>query len=461
MIEKMKLGHKNLVANKRRSIMLIVVMGVLLSVIVALNLLVEGLREKSLQLGNAREDGKVLLWTALNNNFVELPEGYVEGTPIEVESRNLTMRERAEIEERIRKFGGEIVEAPKLLTYGEGDEEKQWLVMPSKLMGRALEMPLDEVPDDVVPIFLPVAVASYNFEMVVPVRGKDLLQRRLETLKGILAKGMGKEVELSYDEDRKFYVVGMAPSALTSMEIPGDSLNPLNLILAIAPSAAGSQVMLVDDGSNKVEKLWPEGNLEVMDGVMALFPDEEAAYGYATMKDNANSYTGYSSQKYTVQEYLNNALGVAVTYRAINFLVGILSIVLIAVALVVILFTVVRVIKQETRNAALYRALGATKGEVKQIYLWYVLELCAWTVVFALVVGVILVLVVCGINQGALVSVFSTAYGQVLAGPVILLGWTTKLLGIAGVVFLIAPICILLTSGQFKDKKLMAKLKTT
>ena len=57
--EQVKLGHKNLAANRRRSVMLIVVMGVLLCVIVALNLIVAGLREKTLRRGNAREDGKV------------------------------------------------------------------------------------------------------------------------------------------------------------------------------------------------------------------------------------------------------------------------------------------------------------------------------------------------------------------------------------------------------------------
>lgn len=459
LVEQIKLGHKNLVANRRRSVMLIVVMGVLISVVVALNLLVAGLREKTLQLGNAREDGRVLLFTTLNDSLVELPEGYIEGTPIEVEEKRMTAEERAEIEGRIREAGGEVVEAPKLLTYGEDRNEKQWVVMPSELMGRAVEVPMSEVPDDAVPIFLPVAVASYNFEMMVPARGKDLLKRRLEVLKEILAKGMGQEIELPYDEMRKAYVVGMAPSALTSMEIPDEGLNPLNLILAIAPSAAGPQMLIVDDGSSRIERLWPEGKLEPLDGVMALFPDEKVAYKYATTKGNTNSYIGDGGQKYVVREYLNNAVGAEAVFRVMGALIDVLSAVLMAVALVVVLFTVIRVVKQESRNAALYRALGAMRGEVKLIYLWYALELCFWTVVSAMMMGVILALVVSGVNQEALVSVFSTAYGQVMTEPVILVGWTMKLLGVAGAVFLIAPVCVLLTNGQFKDKKLMEKLK--
>lgn len=461
LIEQIRLGHKNLVANRRKSIMVIVVMGVLLSVIVALNLFVNGLKAKTLQLGNAREDGKVLLWTTLNESFIELPEDYVEGTPIEVEKKVMTAEDRSEVRERIGKMGGEVVEGLKLLTYEEGEVERQWVIVPSELMGRAMEVAPEKMPEGALPLFLPASTSTaYTLDVAVPERGRDLPRRRLEALKEILAKGLGKEIKL-YGSEQEFYVVGMAPSALTSMELPGEGLNPLNLILAFAPTASTMQVMIVDDGSGRIERTIPEGVMKEMDGVMALFPDAETAYKYATMAENTNTYVGTSSQKYWVEEYFNNAVGATVSYRVIDLMVGILSAVLTAVALIVILFTIIRVVKQEIRNAALYRALGATRGETMMVYLWYAVELCWWTVVFAVVLGLILALVVGGINQEALNSVMSTAYGKVLTGPMILLGWGSALWLIVGAVMVTALISVLLTSGQFKDNKLMEKLKTT
>ena len=136
--------------------------------------------------------------------------------------------------------------------------------------------------------------------------------------------------------------------------------------------------------------------------IWAVFPDAEIAYEFVMDRQMCSGMnkTCISKYRYMVREVIDNPLGVKMGFREIEKVYTIIWIVLTAIGAFITISTYTRLINQEVRNIALYRALGATVKNVYIIYATYLVILCLLTMVVALAVGTLLALVVSLVYQG-------------------------------------------------------------
>lgn len=120
--------------------------------------------------------------------------------------------------------------------------------------------------------------------------------------------------------------------------------------------------------------------------------------------------------------------------------------VLLAVALVIIVMTLVRLLGQEAKNQRLYRARGAGPGDLKRIYGCYALVLGIIVCILAVVIGVVSTVALSLVYAEPLTQVFELAYG--VETQVWLIGWDWRLLVILGLV----PVVMMVT-GVLGSKK--------
>ena len=132
--------------------------------------------------------------------------------------------------------------------------------------------------------------------------------------------------------------------------------------------------------------------------------------------------------------------------------------VLTVIALIIAVSTYGRLIGKDMKIIALYHALGATKGQIWVVYAVYLLMLSMMAVGFAIVVGLALAAVLSLVNMTNLVQVFALGFGLETEG-VWLVGWNNLLLYVVGAIMAAAILVVILSDGQFADKKLARRIK--
>lgn len=165
---------------------------------------------------------------------------------------------------------------------------------------------------------------------------------------------------------------------------------------------------------------------------------------------------------YSIHELFNNKLAIHDNFVNIKKNTDIfLKNILLVVALIIIIFTFVKIINQDKQLIALYYSLGASKFDIAVIYLVYLLELCLITILVSIGIALIIALILTASNKDALLSILLTHFLNAQATtPTLLIGFNFDIIKIILIIFTIAPISILLTLDQLSTSNIFKRLKS-
>lgn len=192
--------------------------------------------------------------------------------------------------------------------------------------------------------------------------------------------------------------------------------------------------------------------------IVVWFESPRAAYDYYRMEDEVEF--GYNAQKMRMQELGGGQMVIYAQYRRLEqvVLVPVLVVLLVAGSLILAL-TMAHVLTQNTKTFVLYRTLGASRLQVEEIYLLYLVMLGG----LALGLAILVALTVAGLATvglwGWLSEIVARTYPGVGFRAPILLGWSGWLGLVAGVMLVAVPLALLLCQDQFSERKLALKLK--
>ena len=203
---------------------------------------------------------------------------------------------------------------------------------------------------------------------------------------------------------------------------------------------------------------------EEMGIVFAQFKNIEEAYKYYQDKvnycseiDRIFSMCG-KDYKYQVMAAVSNPLTTYENLQNIWLAFKVVAAVLVVIAAIIALSTYARLIGKDLKIISLYHALGATTGQIRVVYVVYLLILSVMAVGFAVIVGLILAAVLSMANITALEQIWSLAFG-VEARAIWLIGWNNLIWWPTGVMLLTAVVAVILGNGNFTSKELAKKMK--
>lgn len=427
----LRLGVAGVKAHKKRALTVVAIVGLLFSVLMAGAFFLQGLENAALGKMLAPTGGKVLVMSNVDTKFC--------GEECD------TAEEVAEIRRNIERYGGEAISATMI-----SDEGGMFYRLEKNVFefeGEGLAIPLSTV---------------------AKMRGVQLpgwdagVERRVEAVQTIFEEAMAG--------DNGSRVVGILPGgvytgdlSLSSVEQSG---NPLNMIFGQIVTGTSQNFMIgtaeVSEGSG-VDAV-SEMDTAEMGLVFAEFPDLKSAYNY--YRDEANycldldrafghCKNGY---KYLTMSAVSDPLKTYDNFQLVWLVFGITAAVLAVIALIIAVSTYARLIGKDMKIIALYHAMGATRGQVRLVYLSYLLILSLMTVAFSLVVGLGMALLLGAVNSEAISQVFWMGFG-VEPGKIWLVGWNWMVWAMVAVILLSALLAILLSNGQFASKKLARKMK--
>lgn len=427
----LRLGVAGVKAHKKRALTVVAIVGLLFSVLMAGAFFLQGLENAALGKMLAPTGGRVLVMSNVDTKFC--------GEECDM------AKEVAEIRRNIERYGGEAISATMI-----SDEGGMFYRLEKNVFefeGEGLAIPLSTV---------------------AKMRGVQLpgwdagVERRVEAVQTIF--------EEAKTEDNESRIVGILPGGVYASDLSLSSVeqsgNPLNMIFGQIVTGTSQNFMIgaaeVNEGSG-VDAV-SEMDTAEMGLVFAEFPDLKAAYNY--YRDEANycldldrafghCKNGY---KYLTMSAVSDPLKTYDNFQLVWLVFGIIAAVLTVIALIIAVSTYARLIGKDMKIIALYHAMGATRGQVRLVYLSYLLILSVMTVAFSLAVGLSMALLLGAVNSEAINQVFWMGFG-VEPGKIWLVGWNWMIWVMVAVILLSAVLAILLSNGQFASKKLARKMK--
>lgn len=456
----LRLGAANITAHRKRVVKVVAIVGVLFGVLLMAEMLIQGIENTVLAEMSRPMGGKILLGTTVNMQHYQEPQA----EELELEH----------IREKIQQYGGEVIETETYQMPGVGEV----VALPEGVIKQGIEVSLAERPVEAVPMIVPVGAVMNWLKVSIPQR--DSAERAAAKVLKAREQVLGQTIEL--ENGQKVYVVGLSSSMAGRNSLVlsgvGQEVNPLNLILAVVPLSTSRSFLIktegVDLGKMVIEEKseippemleqFPELAAPEMEAVWAVFPNlataSEYYYDVENYCERANSAYGVCEPeyKYLVTPGFNDPFEVTRVFKNVWIVFGVVAGVLMAIGIIIMLTTYLRLVRQDTKVIALYRANGATRAQTVGIYMVYFLMLSVLAVGFVLVLGVVLALLVSLVNGTALSQAFTLAMGMP-ERTIILIGMNRWVLIIAGAMLAVAPVTVLLSLGQLSGKNLARKLK--
>ncbi len=449
----LRLGFVGVKAHKKRAFTIVVIVGLLFSVIAAGTFILQGLESATLAEMLAPTGGKVLVMSSVDMKVCE------EDCDIAAAV--------AEIKKNIERYSGEVIEAEVSQTT-DG--------MFYKLKEDVFASAQSKNESDVAEVIVPLEVAAKLANIEMPERDAKVIDK-LAAIEKVRSKTLHQIV--TSKTGSKYYIAEILPSGVYASNLSfmniGQDNNSLNLILGQINTGMSQSFII------KSAKAKPEVNnsneeqhsdfiaMEDMDAeeigiVFAQFENIEAAYKYYQDKVNYCSETDRifsmcgKDYKYQVMSAVSDPLTTYDNLQNIWLIFKIVILVLIIIAVIIALSTYARLISKDLKIISLYHALGATKGQIRVVYIVYLLMLSLMAVGFAILLGLGLAAVLSMVNMEALSQVWSLAFG-VEAEAIWLIGWNNLIWWITGVILLTAVIAVVLGNGNFTSKELAKKMK--
>lgn len=452
-IDYLRLGFAGIKAHKKRAFTVVIVVGLLFSVVTAGVFALQGLENATLAEMLAPTDGKVLVVSSVDTK--------VCGENCDI------VTEVAEIKQNVERYDGEIIKtAVGQTTDGIFYRLKENLFISAQ----------SKNDSEVTEVIVPLEVAAKLASIEMPESDAEVADK-LATIQEVRAKTLHRTVESKTGE--KYYITEILPGGVyvssLSLASIGQGGNPLDLILGQI-STGTSQNFIVKSAEAKPEVnndndeqysgfvTMGDMDAEEMGIVFAQFKNIEEAYKYYQDKlnycseiDRIFSMCG-KDYKYQVMAAISNPLTTYENLQNIWLVFKIVAAVLVVIAVIIALSTYARLIGKDLKIISLYHALGATTGQIRVVYVVYLLILSVMAVGFAVIVGLILAAVLSMVNITALKQVWSLAFG-VEVGVIWLIGWSNLIWWPTGVMLLTAVVAVILGNGNFTSKELAKKMK--
>ena len=444
-LDYLRLGAANVVAHKRRALTVVAIVGLLFSVLVAGVLDLQGTEDAVISTMLTPTDGKVYVTTSVDTMVCEDKCDFETGV--------------AEIEANIAKYGGKVLRAGYLDTMDGVFIEltEPILGLTASAEGRAVSVPLEKAAA-LAGIKLPEADASAASKIA-------LMQQIATETRGRVINSLDQfpnyQPMPGTEGDYLYYIADFLPGGFRTGSLALSNVtegsNPLDLLFG-GIATGTSQNLLYDDGEI-------ETNSAEMGMVLAEFPNLETATDY--YRDEANYCAEMDhifshckrQYKYQVLPVVSNPMGAREYFQTAWLILGIAIIVLMVVAVLVAVGTYARLVGKDVKVISLYYAMGATRRQVRLVYLTYLMLLSLMAVVFALGVGYGLAALLSVFNAEALSQVFMLGFGLTEQPTIWLMGWNEWILAMLGVILLTIIVTIILSEGQFSRKSLAKNLK--
>ncbi len=422
----MRLSWANIAEYKGRSVVVVATVAILFGLVMGVNFLLRGLEVTLLDASVAKTGGKVYVETSFRKSRYGSNE--------------------ARLNERLEKYHGEKVGALK--TY--------WL--DGETIGVIEVEPGNDFPTEEEYVEWGTEKQEMNAAHLF-VSGSTPELKKTSILNLVLGGVYGNAIEegdLVIDDgsgEIEEYIKTRVEEIQQKKVANVDEM----LAMDVAEEAEGGQEFTEEDIVYFYEEAenWEP---EVSEESIAVFENYWDLKDYVLTRDTPEA-KNLEPQAFGVGNLFSNTVDIINEVEMMRTVLKFFEVVLLVVAVIVATLTFAHLIDNDAATVALYRSMGASTGDIYAIYFLYLVELCLLAVVVSIGIGLILAGIVTMLDVGDLAVRLQEYYGLAVAPRVRLVGIDRRFWEVAGMIMLVAPLVLALTSRRFGAKHIAKKLK--
>ncbi len=433
-VDAWRLSFANIWQHKKRSIITVLTISVLFGFVMGLNFLINGLETTLFEASAQGSGGRAYIEVWYDGAGQEDSGGLII-TPEEIDSLDLMPYMPEEQEQKIReqaeRYHGEMVGST---WYYQLDYP--FYVTTLSAVENLVTEDLSKVPEGKIPV---------------------LVKRGGFALSGWSRKSLSEQI------DKTFYEVGTLPTPESGrVDLPG--FNILNPILSMV-AGSNAEFFLVDDGSGRVEEY-------IREQMKIMLADEEGSHFVSRRQiakqpvvafENYEDLTGFMAEfavwPYGTGDFYSNTTAIVRSFATTRALLKMLEVIILIIAVIVATLTFAHLIDQDANTVALYRAMGASTGDIYWIYFLYLVELCVMAVVMCFVMALAMAGLVVATSSGALARSLQEYYHLASAPEVRLFSIDKDFWLVIVAIMLVAPLALAFTLRRFSARHVAKKMR--
>lgn len=407
-----KLSCQNIRTQPKRHIMIMLAVGMIFGVIFVANFYLQGIENTYQNLANYATDEKVLLIAtpSLNNNSL---------TP------EITITDDELIAD-VEQFGGKV--AGKIQRYGG---EYGNIILDASYLQPNIIVQYNNLPTNIAPILADSTTGQRLLQQDFPTNSISI-SKHLEYYQRFCKSLIGHTFTDS--NGMNYLVVGLAPSNYHLFQLPlFDIFGELTGSFP-APTAQSIVINSPNSGQQAV----------TTNASLIVFENPQQAYQYLLYGHGNFIMTDFPDRTYQVDTIAGMSPETMYIFHIKHLVLNVFSTILFVIAIIIIIFTSIRLTDQDQSNIQLYSNLGATTRQVRMIYWAYFLMLIISGLLLAFMIASAFTIIYSLIKQDLLSSIFQLGFSLSNAPNVILWGMNWEVCGFIVATIASSLLCILI-----------------
>lgn len=415
------IAAQNLRTHLKRNVMVILTMGVIFGLIFTIQFLKQGLENAYSKSANMATNGKVII--VATNDSASL------GVTKPIESGLYSIKD---IASDIERYGGKIISL-------RSADEAYNITLDPQLVEGAIIADLSSAPSGTTPILANAVLWQTFLDGDIP--GKELSMSYIEYRQQLIGQ------TFSTTDEKKYFVAGLAPGGfgifnLSFKQLDYKNKNILNPLLELLTVPSGYSITI---GNTKPPQKADFDYFDVSPAVItAVFDNVKQAYDYFKNGESYFKNVELPNRKYLAETVAGMSPEAYYGFQIFDLVAGVACILLGAIAIIIVIFTTIRLVDQDKNNIALYYSLGATTKQVGAIYLGYFSMLMLGATILALILASIVTLAYSLCSQEMLSEIFMLAFSLPESPFVLLCGINIEVVIFILLMLVMAPVCVLL-----------------
>ncbi len=320
--------------------------------------------------------------------------------------------------------------------------------------------------DDSINVILPVATAGKLQGISQPSLASYAVT---EYIKNVASQSVGYKFTATTSEfsaagqeteaSTKFTIVGLTPSrdittfspdapTIFSDIMPVENYSPMAIFAVVNPASSAFQALYNRQSNDRTEYLISFSN--VQNALAWLNPKESQKAIPQDLTKNIST----NSQKYLTTRISNYQ-----RHQSYNKIITEFAIVFTIVSIIIMAGTLSRVIDDEKSSIALYRSIGATTGEILQVFVLYMLIISLLVILCATVIGILISLGVTFIFSGAVTATARSLFLLPNLKLLIMIGFDWKIIFVWLSIIVISLVSLLTMVKKLVSKDITKDLK--
>jgi len=208
-------------------------------------------------------------------------------------------------------------------------------------------------------------------------------------------------------------------------------------------------------------QVWTEANSYYIDGDQLIDAKKSADYVYyvALFKFSSPNDAYQFLSEVNGRELFGDRVAAISGKMELLRVIGFFRIILIVTAIIIMVFSFIKIIDEDSKNIALYKTLGATNFDIIVTYTAYLIGTTILSILFSIIIEIALSLITSGIYSSRLIDLLNGHYIQQIHDFIPLIGFDRTVLITIFSMLIPTPVCLILTIDQLSSKNITKRLK--